>query len=134
MASIDFKTLKLDWKPNQYLAVPQDFDLTAKPHARVSDYAVDVHTLERAFRAMALAQPRVTLVREDEASRQVDFVQRSALFKFPDTITVQFFPRGEGRSSCAIYSRSTYGIGDMGVNKKRVDSWLAELRKAAKAI
>jgi len=90
-------------------------------------YSVPVDALDAAFRAVALASPRVRVVSEDSSRRQIDFVQRSAVFKFPDTITVQFVPQGESHSSLVIYSRATVGIGDMGVNKKRVLAWLAAL-------
>jgi len=134
MGAIDFNTLELGWKPNQFLVVPNDYDTAAKPHAHANDYPVELSDLESAFRAVVAKQPRVTLEREDRANHQVEFVQRSALFRFPDTITVQFLERGEGRSSLAIYSRSTYGIGDMGVNKKRVLAWLKQLDQAVKPV
>jgi len=51
-------------------------------------------------------------------------VQRSLIFRFPDTITVQVFPQTEGGSTLAIYSRSNYGRSDLGVNKARVQRWL----------
>lgn len=130
MTGIDFSTLELSWKPNQYLVLPEDFEARTKPHAHTRDYPIDVGALTDAFRTMALSQPRVIIAREDEGSRQFDFVQRSALFKFPDTITVQFFDRGEGKSGLAVYSRSSVGIGDMGVNKKRIESWLRTLDSA----
>jgi uncharacterized protein (DUF1499 family) len=51
-------------------------------------------------------------------------VQRSAFFRFPDTITLQVFPLPDGTSTLAIYSQSNYGYGDFGVNKDRVHSWI----------
>ena len=47
--------------------------------------------------------------------------------RYPDSITVRFLPLEEGRSTLAIYSRSHYGRSDFGVNKERVDGWLASL-------
>ncbi len=124
---MDLSTFKLGWRPNQYFAAPKSFASAAKPHGTVPIFEIGVDQLAAAFRAVALAHPRVNVAGEDSTRRQVDFVQRSALFKFPDTITVQFVEQGPGRSSLAIYSRATYGIGDMGVNKKRVEAWLAAL-------
>ncbi|MCB1632914.1 MAG: DUF1499 domain-containing protein [Pseudomonadales bacterium] len=37
-------------------------------------------------------------------------------------------PLGEARSTLIIYSRSVYGYSDLGVNKARVNRWLAELQ------
>ena len=127
MTNIDFSTFRLGWRPNQFFAAPADFQSAAKPMVVVPVYPVPVDALEAAFRAVALTYPRVNIVSEDSARRQIDVVQRSAVFKFPDTITVQFVPQGEADSSLVIYSRASVGIGDMGVNKKRVLAWLAAL-------
>lgn len=125
MAMIDLADFKMGWRPNQFFAAPLGFQARAKPMAVVPDYQVPVDELQTTFRMIALAAPRVSVVYED--AHRIDFVQRSALFKFPDTVSVQFLDRGEGRSSLAIYSRAHVGIGDMGVNKKRVLGWLASL-------
>ncbi len=127
MTNIDLATFKLGWRPNQFFAAPASFDSLAKPMAVVPVFDVPIETLDAAFRSITLASPRVTVSGENRERRQVEFVQRSALFKFPDTITVQFVAPEEGRSSLAIYSRASVGIGDMGVNKKRVLAWLAAL-------
>jgi uncharacterized protein (DUF1499 family) len=55
-------------------------------------------------------------------------VARSALFNFPDLITVQVTPSTSGGSTLIVYSRSAYGQSDLGVNRKRVDTWLAALQ------
>ena len=127
MSNIDFSTFKMGWRPNQFFAAPVDFQSSAKPMAVVPVYPVSLDALDAAFRAVALSSPRVSIVSEDSARRQIDVVQRSAVFKFPDTITVQFVPQGDAHSSLVIYSRASIGIGDMGVNKKRVLAWLAAL-------
>lgn len=129
MTIIDLADFKMGWRPNQFFAAPAGYETRAQPMATVPDYQASVEELEAAFRTIALAAPRVSVVGEDAAHHRVDFVQRSALFKFPDTISVQFLDRGEGRSSLAIYSRAHVGIGDMGVNKKRVLGWLAALKE-----
>lgn len=127
MTSIDLSMFKMGWRPNQFFAAPAGFVSMAKPMAVVPAYSVPVDVLAAAFMAVALSSKRVTIVNEDTTRRQVDIVQRSALFKFPDTITVQFFRQGEVQSSLAIYSRASVGISDLGVNKKRVITWLAML-------
>jgi len=131
MQMMDLGTFRLGWRPNQCFAAPKGFTSAAKPHATVPNYDVPVDRLETLFRDLALAQPRVTIV--SEARHELDLVQRSALFKFPDPISVRFVDQGNGQSSLAIYSRSTYGIGDMGVNKKRVEAWLAALAQKVAA-
>ena len=116
MTSIDLATFKMGWRPNQFFAAPAGFVSVAKPMAVVPAYSVSVDTLAAEFRAVALASKRVTVVNEDTTQRQIDIVQRSALFKFPDTITVQFVQQGEAQSSLAIYSRAKFGISDLGLS------------------
>jgi len=55
------------------------------------------------------------------------YAQRTENLKFPDYISIKVIELGENRSTIAIYSRSRYGYGDMGVNKDRVLRWLETL-------
>ena len=125
---MDFKTLKLTRKPNQFLIAPDGFCQNAKPHAAPKTYSVDPQKLEDTFADVALAEPRVTRNPSDDGQRE--FVQRSALMRFPDTITFEAIDLGGGKSTLAIYSRSKVGHSDLGVNKKRIEDWLAKLDAA----
>ena len=53
-------------------------------------------------------------------------VQRSRVIGFPDAISVSARPDGKG-SRLSIWSRSRYGQYDFGVNRARVERWLAAL-------
>ena len=123
---VDFATLRLTKKPNQYLVCPKDI-CSASAHRESPVFDFDVDELIRKWDAMIARQKRVEVVSQQSAPRQRDYVQRSFLFRFPDIITVRFLPLTEERSTLAIYSRSVYGHSDLGVNKKRIDAWLAEL-------
>ena len=123
---LDLATLEQPRKPNQYLATPPDFG-TATPHRTVPQFPMAPADLAEAFRDMALAEPRVTMTEQDQDGLAMEFVQRSALFRFPDIVTVKVLPAGDSRSTLAIYSRSVYGHLDFGVNRKRVDLWLGNL-------
>ncbi|MBL4863936.1 MAG: DUF1499 domain-containing protein [Rhodobiaceae bacterium] len=122
---MDFKTFKLTRKPNQYLVTPEGFCENATSHRTAPVFTVRPQKLEDAFADIALAEPRVTRKTSDEGQR--DFVQRSALMRFPDTITFEAIDLGNGKSTLAIYSRSAIGHSDLGVNKKRIDAWLKKL-------
>ncbi|PCJ71906.1 MAG: hypothetical protein COA62_04920 [Rhodobiaceae bacterium] len=122
---MDFKTFKLTRKPNQYLVAPEGLCENATPHRTAPVFPVDPQKLEDAFADVALAEPRVTRKASDDGQR--DFVQRSALMRFPDTITFEAIDLGNGKSTLAIYSRSAIGHSDLGVNKKRIDAWLKKL-------
>lgn len=112
---------------NQHLALPPGFRSTAAPHATSPVFEVDAERLAAALRAVAAGEPRVTLRRSDAATRQSEYVVRSRVFRLPDIVTVQLAPLGPDRSSLAIYSRARYGVYDFGVNRRRVEAWLARL-------
>jgi uncharacterized protein (DUF1499 family) len=122
---VDFKTLKLTPKPNQFLVAPDGYCQNAKPHLESKVYEVAVEVLHEAFRKVATGQPRVTVT--EERSDGVQFVQKSKLIGFPDFIDVQFLSMAAKQSTLLIYSRSKYGRSDLGVNAKRIGLWLAEL-------
>lgn len=124
----DFKTLQLGSKPNQHLVLPAGFNASATPHARSPVFAVDGPTLAAAVKRVALAEPRTELLSADEGAGRYEFVQRSAIFRFPDFVSVAIVPAGEGRSTLAAYSRAKVGYSDFGVNRKRVERWLAALK------
>lgn len=54
------------------------------------------------------------------------FVVRSRAFGFPDAISVRALPEGAG-TTLAIWSRSRFGGYDWGVNRARVERWVAAL-------
>ena len=75
-----------------------------------------------AVRDTALATPRTKLVAGSVEAGKMTFQTRSRVMGFPDYSTVAV----EG-DLLAIYARSRFGKGDMGVNKARVQDWLGQL-------
>ncbi len=71
-----------------------------------------------------LATPRTTRLAGD--ARFATYITRSALWGFPDYTSVLVKPDGTG-SVVTVFARSRFGQGDMGVNRKRVDGWMAQL-------
>jgi len=125
---IDFATLAPDTRPRCYLVLPEGFQAAATPNASSHYPGVTPEAVHDAFLAIAQAAPRVETVRTEGG--QVELVQRSKLFRFPDYITVQAFETeqdGVSGSGLAIYSRAVIGYSDMGVNRKRIQAWLARL-------
>jgi hypothetical protein len=126
---IDFASLRLHDRPNQYLVCPSD--LCTAPADRPSPViALPVEKLEAKWLASMSRSPRLALVARDAAHRQHDFVQRSRLLRYPDLVTLRFVAIDTERSTFAIYSRSLYGRSDFGVNRARVEGWLAEFAEA----
>ena len=124
---VDFADMKLTDKSNQFLMCPADF-CSANPHAVSPVFDVSVERLRARWRGVVAAQPRLELLAEHEDGWQIDYVQRSARFRFPDIITVRFISAPPSQSTLAIYSRSIYGANDFGVNRERIDAWLTLLR------
>ena len=124
---LDLHNFKLKSSPNQYFVAPPGFATAAAAHRPSPEFPWPAADLARRFRAVAQAEPRVTLEEETAGGLRFDLVQRSALFRFPDTVSIEVIPLGDSRSTLAIYSRSTYGYSDLGVNHKRIERWLARL-------
>eukprot|EP01037_Dinobryon_pediforme_P001911 gene1910-1943_t len=109
---------------NTALAGPAGF--SPKPDIVTRVYDVPPQALFAAVTRLAEGWPRVyRLVRYDEV-REAAYVARSRVFNFPDIIQVKVAPSGGG-SSLVIYSASVYGESDFGVNRKRIEDWLARL-------
>jgi uncharacterized protein (DUF1499 family) len=90
-------------------------------------YGVPAAKLRQEFLNIVIAQPRTAHVLADEPGLYDDFVVRSALFGFPDLVSVKFLEAKGKTSALALYSRSVYGRSDLGVNRRRSLAWLAEL-------
>ncbi len=110
--------------PNTALAAPAGF--SPAPDLVTHRYDVAPDRLYAAVRAMALAQPRTFLHAEFADRMQLHFVVRSRIMNFPDLVTAQVRPD----STLILWSRSVYGHSDLGVNRARLQAWLAALDKA----
>ncbi len=108
--------------PNWYRVVPDGEN-------PASVYNVSAEELSRAFDRVVGNQSSIELLKDDRSSGgSVTWVQRSALFGFPDYISVRFLPLEDGaKSTLAVFSRSRLGQSDLGVNEKRVTAWLTGL-------
>lgn len=109
-------------RPNDFLVLP--------PGAAAADltspvYEVNAATLAQRFDAVALGAPRVTRLAGGPEELWTTYIQRSALIGWPDYISVRAVSLGDGRSALAIWSRSRFGYSDLGVNRARVETWLA---------
>ena len=126
---IDFKTLKLKSRLNKYLVLPKGYAGGDKPDAASPVFTITAAALANRAQDLWLKQERTEQVRDIDSKLQFELVQRSAVFRFPDFVVVQAIDLGGGKASLAIYSRSKYGRSDFGVNKARVQAWLALLKK-----
>jgi uncharacterized protein (DUF1499 family) len=127
---VDPATVRLSGKPNEYLAAPRG--TTAAPaDIETPLYSESPRDLLVRFDAIARAQPRTRVVAGDPDSLMITYVQRSRVFGFPDYLTVRAVAveanTGEANAGLIIWSRARYGRGDFGVNRVRVEAWLALL-------
>ena len=129
-AGVDFATLVRPSSPNTYLVCPKD-RCAAVPDEAGPIYAVPAAQLFERARTLLAAEPRTEVVQDQAQTFRLVLVQRSAFFRFPDTITLQVFPLPDGTSTLAIYSQSNYGYGDFGVNKDRVRRWIGLIEAQA---
>jgi len=120
---VDFATLVRPSSPNTYLVCPKE-RCAAAADEDGPIYAVPAAQLFERARTLLSAEPRTEVVQNQPELLRLVLVQRSAFFRFPDTITIQVFQLPDGDSTLAVYSQSNYGYGDFGVNKDRVRSWI----------
>jgi hypothetical protein len=103
----DFATLARRPTRNDALVCPPGFCGGAKANWEARIYDMAPRELLDRVRRVALAEPDTRTVESD---------------KDPDRV-----PVGDNKSTLAIYSRSLVGLGDAGVNRKRVERWLKAL-------
>ena len=125
--TINFETLDPGARTNRYLVCPAGYCAAATPDRISPVFEETAADLQGRWMAMIERQPRITPGPGNAAARQYDFIQRSRFLAFPDTVTIRFITLGAARSTMAIYSRSHYGSSDFGVNRDRIEAWLAEL-------
>ena len=127
---IDFETLEPTDRPNRYLVCPPNL-CAAEADRESPVFEIPAPALRARWMRMIAAQPRTSAGAADDAALQYDFVQRSRLISYPDTVTVRFIALDGNRSTLALYSRSNYGYDDFGVNQARIEDWLAQLQALA---
>ena len=127
----DLRNLARAESPNDALACPAGI-CAAEADFESPVFAAEAGAVLQSLRQAVEKQPRVELAAEVPDPPQLVFVQRSAIFRFPDSVWIQAVTLPEG-ASVIIYSRSNYGYSDLGVNRERVELWLDLLRDALAA-
>lgn len=130
VGEIDFVALTRSESPHDALGCPVDL-CTAKADLVTRPVGLSAPDLAAKVLRTLPAEPRTELVSQHSAAPEgavaLVLVQRSAVFRFPDTINVLVRPLDAQHAVIAIYSRSNYGYGDFGVNLTRIKTWLAAL-------
>lgn len=119
---VDPVTAERTGNPNEYIVAPQglrdDADRVAKVHSG--------EPKDLLFQFDSVAGPSSTKLAGSLDELHVTYVNRTLLMGYPDYISVKAVET-EGGSALVIYSRSRFGKSDFGVNKSRIDTWLAQM-------
>jgi len=123
----DLRTVKRPDTPNTYLICAPDLCMAPADEAGP---LVDLPAEKVLVAALSVAarEPNVMPGDVDAAINQLVFVQRSAVLRFPDIVSIQAIPAPGGKTAIALYSRSVYGHYDFGVNKARARRWMAAIQ------
>jgi uncharacterized protein (DUF1499 family) len=117
--------------PNSALVCPERACAAAADWTAPGYPAVAPEALFEAWREVLESAPRTTVVAIDPARLLIMAQQRSAVFRFVDTVTVRVLPVAGGGASFAALSRSEIGYADLGANSRRLRAWQAELERPA---
>jgi uncharacterized protein (DUF1499 family) len=72
---------------------------------------------------IAASNPHWMIVKADPDSMTIEGVAISGLFRFPDNFIIQVRPTSDGGSLIEMRSKSRYGVGDFGVNYRRIHNF-----------
>jgi uncharacterized protein (DUF1499 family) len=124
LGPIDFAALTRRSTPNDALACLPEICPQARADVAPPLFTIPAADLREKLRTSLRDESRLTeLAAVDDL--HLRFVQRSLLMRFPDIIDVVIVPRSSGVSTLALYSRSAVGRSDLGVNRARIERWLA---------
>ncbi len=112
-------------EPNDYLVAPEGATRAAPDRIAATSPLTPAALMAR-FDAVALGAPRTRRIAGAPGEAWATYVQRTRVFGFPDYISVRAV-EVPGGSALAVWSRSRFGRGDLGVNRARVENWLGRL-------
>ncbi len=122
----DLANLERPSSPNTYLVCPAD-RTTAKIDQEPPLYPVDAAALWQRWSTAVPEEPRVATLARDDPGRRLLVVQRTPFLRFPDVVQLEVYEVTDETSTLCLYSRSVYGYSDFGANRRRVESWLAQI-------
>ena len=123
---IDWNALSPPDRPNNWLLAPKS-DKSVRRGELAPIFDVGPEVLATTWKQIIEEQPRVQIIAVSNDGLELEAVQRSAIFGFVDRISSRVIAMSEQRSTLAVYSRSTVGYWDLGVNRRRVQDWVRSL-------
>jgi uncharacterized protein (DUF1499 family) len=131
LGPVDFVLLTRRARSNDALVCPERVCQHAAPDIVAPVFPVPPTELMTKLRIVVDSEPRSGLLDRfaNEPQTSERFVQYSAVFYLPDVVDATVISAGSNSSTLAIYSRSVFGTGDLGVNRARLERWLAALKR-----
>lgn len=74
----------------------------------------------------ATGTARTSLLAGSVEERQITFVTRTLVMGFPDHTTMGVYQAPSGETYIEAYGRLRFGNSDLGVNARRIKSWVAD--------
>lgn len=128
---VDWATLTRSPTPNDALICPAGYCPRARPDREPPTYALEPSAVLARLRETVRAEAHTVELPNLGGDRTARFIQYTPLMRYPDTIDIAVIPVANGSAAggttLALYSRSLIGHGDFGVNRARLDRWLAAL-------
>ncbi|MFP4125509.1 MAG: DUF1499 domain-containing protein [Alphaproteobacteria bacterium] len=128
---VDLATLERPSSPNTYLVCPAE-RTTAAVDREPPVYALAPGELERIWLDVLADEPRLSRRATQPERRRHLFVQRTAVFRFPDVVQLEVLDLPPDGATLCLYSRSLVGYADLGANRARVEDWLARIGPEAR--
>ena len=112
-------------KPNDFLMAP-DGAATAPADAVSPVFQMSPEDLLFLFDSVARPSRNVATIAGSVKDLHITYVQRSRVIGFPDYISVKAVQLSDG-AALIIWSRSRYGHSDLGANRTRIETWMAQI-------
>jgi hypothetical protein len=119
--------------PNDYLVEPHQSATPMNSDTVAGVYALSAEELAQAFDMFVLEQSSAARLAGLPSDLHMTYVDITPRIKAPDYISVKFIPLSDQTSTLAMFSRSRYGYGDLGANRRRVENWLGGISAYAQS-
>lgn len=111
--------------PNSWLIRPVGGDAAAP------EFALAAPELAALVDAVIAAQPRTHPIAGSVEAGHITYVTRTPIMGYPDYVSVRVFATATG-AGLAMFSRSRFGHSDLGMNRRRLDDWMARIEAAVR--
>lgn len=107
--------------------VQKAYDFNKKYYAYLQPLSLQKSPSESYTAALQVAKqmPHWKIVNEDERDLRIEAVAKTPIFGFRDDIIIEIRPITQKSSAIHVRSKSRSGLGDLGINAKRIVIYLA---------